>query len=103
MAQKDYYSILGLSPQATPEQIKSAYKKLAKQWHPDVNKTPEATEKFKEISEAYSTLSNPEKKQIYDQYGSDAANQGFAGNPFEGGGAPGFDFSDFFTQGAGGF
>ncbi|MEK6902574.1 MAG: molecular chaperone DnaJ, partial [archaeon] len=89
-------------------EIKSAYKKLAKQWHPDVNKSPSATEKFKELSEAYSVLSDPQKRQTYDQFGSDAANQGFSGfggQGFPGGGGAGFDFSDFFSSqgGASGF
>ncbi|MFH0970507.1 MAG: molecular chaperone DnaJ [Candidatus Diapherotrites archaeon] len=101
MASKDYYSILGIDRSATPEQVKAAYKKLAKQWHPDVNKERNATEKFKEISEAYSILSNQEKRQTYDQFGSEAVNQGFSGSGQ--GGMPGFDFSDFFSGGMGGF
>ncbi len=106
MANKDYYTILGLPSHASSDEIKSAYKKLAKQWHPDVNKSTQATEKFKEISEAYSVLSDQQKRQTYDQFGSDAVNQGFSG--FGGaGGMPGFDFSDFFREsgfgGMGGF
>jgi molecular chaperone DnaJ len=58
MAGKDYYEILGVSKSASAEELKSAYKKMAKKWHPDVNKSPEATEKFKEVNEAYSVLSD---------------------------------------------
>ncbi len=100
MANKDYYEILGLPRNATEADIKSAYKKLAKQWHPDVNKSPDATDKFKELNEAYSVLSNSQKKQTYDQFGSDAVNQGFQG---AGQGGAGFDFSDLFRDGFQGF
>jgi molecular chaperone DnaJ len=93
MARKDYYQILGISKESSPAEIKSAYKKLAKKWHPDLNKDEQAGEKFKEISEAYSVLSDPQKKQMYDQYGSSAFGEGFQG--FGGAGA-GFDFSDLF-------
>ena len=94
MASKDFYAILGLSKSAGENEIKSAYKKLAKQWHPDVNKSPEATEKFKEISEAYSVLSDPQKKQTYDQFGSDAFSGGGFGGSSGGFGGAGFDFSE---------
>ena len=68
MAQKsDYYEVLGLSKGASDDEIKRAYRKLAKQYHPDVNKEPGAEEKFKEINEAYETLSDPNKKARYDQ------------------------------------
>lgn len=69
MAKRDYYDILGISKNASPEEIKAAYRQSALKWHPDRNKTPEATEKFKEINEAFEVLSNPEKKTAYDQFG----------------------------------
>ncbi len=102
MASKDYYSTLGLSKNASDADIKSAYKKLAKQWHPDVNKSPEATEKFKEISEAYSILSDAQKRQTYDQFGSDAFSGGGFGQGASGFSGAGFDFSDLFRGGFGG-
>ncbi|MEK6970518.1 MAG: molecular chaperone DnaJ [archaeon] len=101
MAGKDYYGILGVSRTASEDEIKSAYKKLAKQWHPDVNTSPNASEKFKEINEAYSALSDSQKRQTYDQFGSEGVNQGFSGGGY--GNMGGFDFSDFFSGGSGGF
>ena len=97
MAEKDYYSILGVNKSASAEELKSAYKKLAKKWHPDVNKAPEATEKFKELNEAYSVLSDSNKRAQYDQFGSESfrgGGSGFQGFP---GGMEGFSFSDFFN------
>ena len=72
-SQKDYYEILGVSKDATPEEIRKAYKKLAIKWHPDkhVDDKKEAEEKFKEIAGAYSVLSDPEKKREYDTGGMD--------------------------------
>lgn len=103
MASKDFYSILGLPKNASEADVKTAYKKLAKQWHPDVNKSPEATEKFKELSEAYSILSDPQKRQTYDQFGSDAfSGAGFGSGAGGGFSGAGFDFSDLFREGFGG-
>ena len=69
MAKRDYYEVLGISRNATKEEIKNSYRKLALQYHPDRNKSPDAEEKFKEISEAYAVLSDDEKKQQYDSFG----------------------------------
>jgi len=94
----DYYDILGVSKTASAEEIKKAYRKLAVKYHPDRNPgNKEAENKFKEISTAYDVLSDPKKRQQYDQFGSAA---------FENGGAPppggGFNFSDLFGGGGGG-
>ena len=88
--EKDYYKILGVGKNASTVDIKAAYKKLAKQYHPDLNKSPDATEKFKEINEAAAVLGDPQKKQQYDQFGS-------AGEQFQGG-FSGFDNSDFMSD-----
>jgi hypothetical protein len=64
---KDYYALLGTTPDATPAQIKSAYRKLAKQYHPDVNTSSDAAEKFREITEAYDTLTDPDRRRRYDR------------------------------------
>ena len=69
MQYKDYYKILGVSRDAKPEDIRKAYRKLAKQYHPDVNKESGAEEKYKEINEAYEVLKDPEKRQKYDTLG----------------------------------
>lgn len=66
---RDYYDVLGISKGASDDEIKKAYRKLAKQYHPDVNKAPDAEAKFKEINEAYEVLSDPQKKATYDQFG----------------------------------
>ncbi len=75
---KDYYEILGVPRNASQEEIKKAFRRLARKYHPDINKSPEAQEKFKEINEAYQVLSDPEKRKLYDQFGHAA---------FEGAGA----------------
>ena len=65
MAKRDYYEVLGLSKSASDDEIKKAYRKLAKKYHPDINKAKDAEEKFKEINEAYEVLSDPNKKQLH--------------------------------------
>ncbi len=79
----DYYEMLGVSKTATDQEIKTAYRKQALKWHPDRNKAPDASTKFKEINKAYEILANPQKRQMYDQYGESA----FKGS--SAGGAPG--------------
>ena len=86
VAKRDYYEVLGLAKTASPDEIKSAFRQLAKKWHPDRNpdKKHEAEEKFKEIAEAYSVLSEPEKRQRYDQFGHAGVSGSSAGGGFEG-------------------
>lgn len=98
--QKDFYKVLGVSKDADEATIKKAYRKLARTWHPDQNKgNPEAEERFKEIGEAYTVLSNPEQRQQYDAIRSMGAG-GFRGAA--GGGASGVNFEDLFGAFGGG-
>ncbi|MBS3679533.1 molecular chaperone DnaJ [Ornithinibacillus massiliensis] len=81
MSKRDYYEVLGIDKSASKEEIKKAYRKLARKYHPDVNKEPDAADKFKEVKEAYETLSNDQKRAQYDQFGHAGMNggQGFGG------------------------
>jgi len=120
---RDFYEVLGVSKSASLNEIKTAYRKQALKWHPDRNKNTDATEKFKEINKAYEILSDPQKKQAYDQYGHAAfdRNGGNRSNSYQqgpfsytystsGGGSPfadfdfggGFDPFDIFEQFFGG-
>jgi len=109
---KDYYAILGVDRNAGKEDVSRAYRKLARKYHPDLNKAPEAEEKFKEVSEAYEVLKDPEKRRRYDQLGA-RWQEGQNYQPPPGwefqhgqgprsyGGGEGFDetgFSDFFES-----
>lgn len=106
MNKKDYYETLGVSKGASADEIKSAFRKLAKKYHPDVSKEANAEEKFKEAQEAYAVLSDESRRSQYDQYGHAAFDQN--GDAHGAGGASGydfsgFDFSDIFDNIFGGF
>jgi molecular chaperone DnaJ len=103
MAQRDYYEILGVPRNASADELKAAFRRLARQYHPDVNNEPDAEERFKELNEAYAVLSDPDKRSAYDRYGH-------AGVRGPGGAPPDFnvnfnDFADIFSDlfGFGGF
>jgi len=93
--QKDYYEILGVDEDASQDDIKKAYKKLAKKYHPDSSDAENAEEKFKEIGEAYAVLKDPEKRKKYDQYRKYGQSPGQEGFQFD---SQGFDFFDLFQQ-----
>lgn len=101
---RDYYEVLGLQKGASEAEIKKAYRSLAKKYHPDMNKDAGAEDKFKEISEAYETLSDPQKKATYDQFGH-AGMDGAGYGGFSGGGFDDLNdiFGSFFGGGFGGF
>lgn len=108
-ASKDYYAVLGVDRAATAEEIRKAYRSLARKYHPDVNKAEDAATKFNEVQEAYDTLCDAEKRRSYDQFGAaGAGGSGFHGDPrwaqsgFGGGGGGGVDFSEIFGQAFGG-
>ncbi|MCX6055673.1 MAG: molecular chaperone DnaJ [Chloroflexi bacterium] len=93
MTQRDYYEILGVSRTASSEELKSAFRTLARKFHPDINKEPDAEEKFKEINEAYAVLSDADKRRAYDQFGHAGVNGA--------GGVPDWssmDFADIFGE-----
>lgn len=115
MPPRDYYKVLGVSKTASADEVKTAYRKLARQYHPDVNKAPDAADRFKEATAAYDVLSDPQKRRMYDQFGH--AGVGAEGPPgprggprvqwqtrgpgapgFAGPGAPGSDFEDVFSS-----
>jgi curved DNA-binding protein len=94
MKYKDYYAILGLKRDATADDIKAAYRRLARKYHPDVSKEKDAEERFKEMAEAYETLKDPEKRAAYDQLGNYTPGQEFR---------PSADWGQHFARGQGGF
>jgi len=99
MSKRDYYEILGVAKNASPDEIKKAYRKLAMQYHPDRNpNNKEAEAKFKEATEAYEVLKDDQKKGAYDQYGHQAFSQGGGGRGGQGHGSEGFDFNDIFSN-----
>lgn len=114
MEYKDYYQTLGVKKDSSQDDIQKAYRKLARKFHPDVNKDPEAEVKFKEIGEAYEVLKDPDKRKKYDQFGANwnrvggapgGAPPGWEGVHFDfgQGGGGGFDFGDFQSAGGGQF
>ncbi|MBQ6284729.1 MAG: molecular chaperone DnaJ [Bacilli bacterium] len=112
MAKRDYYEVLGVSKDATEDEIKSAFRKKAKEFHPDINKSPDAPEKFKEAQEAYACLSDKDNRAKYDQFGHAAFENPYGGSGGTGGAYQGnpfgnFDFGDIFDDlfsgGFGGF
>ncbi|MFM2152525.1 MAG: hypothetical protein RL199_960 [Pseudomonadota bacterium] len=110
----DFYAVLGVRKDASEEEVKKAYRRLARKYHPDVNKEKGAEDKFKEVSAAFEVLGDPQKRKVYDEFGPDGLRQGFnaeaarayrrAGAPFPGGPGPGtaggggFDFSDLLND-----
>lgn len=104
MSKRDYYEVLGVSKNASAEDIKKAYRKLARQYHPDVNKAADAEEKFKEVKEAYDVLSDEQKRAAYDRFGHAGVNQqaGMGSGGFDGADFGGFgDIFDMFFGGGG--
>ena len=79
VTERDYYDVLGVARGASDEEIKRAFRKAAQRWHPDVNKTDEAHDRFKEVNEAYQVLSDPQRRQAYDMFGRAGVNGGPGG------------------------
>ncbi len=101
MAKRDYYEVLGISRGASPQEVKRAYRKLARKFHPDVNPGDKTAEgRFKEITGAYEVLTDPEKRRRYDQFGHEGFAPGAGRGPEPGTGFGGFDFN--FDVGSGG-
>lgn len=100
---KDYYATLGVEPTAGDAEIKTAYRRLARKYHPDVSKEPGAEEKFKAVNEAYEALRDPQKRKAYDQLRAQGYRPGeeFHAPPNFGGGQHGFDFDEVFGHGGG--
>jgi curved DNA-binding protein len=103
MKYKDYYAILGVERSASPDDVKKAYRRLARKYHPDVSKEPDAEERFKEVAEAYETLKDPEKRAAYEQLGRHQAGQEFRPPPdwetrFGAGGVEDIDLADLFAH-----
>ena len=100
-AKRDYYSVLGVDRQATDEEVKKAFRRLARQYHPDVNKNPDAEARFKEINEAYEVLSDNDKRAMYDRFGHTGPQAGFGRGDFTGYGFGGIEdiFDTFFGSG----
>lgn len=99
MQYKDYYATLGVSRDASQDEIQKAYRKQARKYHPDVNRDPGAEERFKEITESYEVLKDPEKRQVYDRFGSNWKQYAQGGG---GGAPPGFDGFEGFNVNFGG-
>jgi curved DNA-binding protein len=108
MAERDFYKILGVSRDASPDEVKKAYRQLAKELHPDRNPdNQEAEERFKEVSAAYTVISDPEKRKLYDEFGEMGLREGFDPEAYHAatqgvGGFGGFDFGDIFGGAVGG-
>lgn len=101
MAKKDFYEVLGVGKSAGADELKKAYRQKARLHHPDVDKTPGANEKFKEINEAYQVLSDPQKKAAYDQYGHSAFEPGAGPGGFGGGQQGGYRTYSWSSAGGG--
>ena len=108
-AKRDYYEVLGVDKSSSPDEIKSQYRKLALKFHPDRNKSPDAQEHFKEISEAYAVLSDSSKRELYDQHGHEGVDGRYSTEDIFRGAGGNFNdiFNDLFggqgRRGGGGF